>query len=146
LRALIGVLRAEGEAAPLAPVASLAALDELAARTSQAGVSTTVDVDGNLDAVPAGLSAAAFRIVQEAVTNVVRHSQATRARIVVHLGDDALEVSVTDNGRGPGVSPEGAGLRGMRERASALGGSVRLGPGSDGGARLHATLPLGGGA
>ena len=145
------MLRADGEQAPRAPIARLDALDELADRTSHAGVTTTVDVTGDLTTVPAAVGTAAYRIVQEAVTNVVRHSGATRARISVTVGPDDLDVSVTDNGRGPGdVDPDdpeqdGTGLRGMRERASALGGSVDLSPPlSGGGARLHATLPLGG--
>jgi signal transduction histidine kinase len=150
LRALIGVLRADGEEAPLAPVARLEGLDELADRTSHAGVTTTVEVTGDLGTIPTATGTAAYRIVQEAVTNVVRHSGATRARISVVVGAHELEVTVTDNGRGPGDLDSGAGtgLRGMRERASALGGSVDLGPAPDsasgGGARLHATLPLGG--
>jgi signal transduction histidine kinase len=154
LRALIGVLRADGEQAPRAPIARLDALDALADRTSQAGVTTTVEVTGDLAAVPTAVGSAAYRILQEAVTNVVRHSGATRARITVTVGPDDLDVSVTDNGRGPGNAdpddPEqdGTGLRGMRERASALGGRVDLTAAPDsasgGGARLHATLPLGG--
>ncbi len=150
LRDLIGVLRADGEEAPRAPVARLDALDDLADRASHAGVSTTVSITGDLAAVPTTVGTAAFRIAQEAVTNVVRHSGATRARIIVVVGAQDLEVTVTDNGRGPGDlgSGAGTGLRGMRERASALGGTVDLGPAPDsasgGGARLHATLPLGG--
>jgi signal transduction histidine kinase len=154
LRALIGVLRAEGEAAPRSPVASLPALQELAARTSQAGVSTTVDVHGDLGGVPASVGTALYRIAQEAVTNVVRHSGATRARIAVTVGDAVATLSVADNGRGAAQAQEGSGLRGMRERASALGGTVWLGPADwghlplagEGGAELKAELPLGGDA
>ena len=147
LRALIGVLRADGEQAPRAPIARLDALDELADRTSHTGITTTVEVTGDLAAVPTAVGSAAYRIVQEAVTNVVRHSGATRARIDVTVGPDDLDVSVTDNGRGPGSDdPEhaGTGLRGMRERAAALGGRIDLTAAPGGGARLHATLPLGG--
>lgn len=150
LRALIGVLRADGEGAPRAPVARLDALDDLVERTSQAGVTTTVDVTGDLATVPAAVGTAAYRIVQEAVTNVVRHSGATRARIRLAVGTDDLDVSVTDNGRGLGDrdtradADDSTGLRGMRERASALGGSVELSDEPGGGARLQATLPLGG--
>jgi len=157
LRALIGVLRAEGEEAPRAPVARLEGLAELADRASHAGVTTTVEVSGDLGTVPTSVGSAAYRIAQEAVTNVVRHSGATRARITVAVGPHELDLTVSDNGRGPDGadaviegtdSGAGTGLRGMRERASALGGSVDLTAESDsasgGGARLHATLPLGG--
>ena len=143
LRALIGVLRADAEAAPRAPVASLSALESLAARTSQAGISTTVDIRGDLDAVPHAAGAAAFRIAQEAITNVVRHSGATRARIKVTVGPDDLEMTVSDNGRGSDGSPEGNGMRGMRERASAFGGSVTFDRSPGRGAVLRAELPLG---
>lgn len=146
LRALIGVLRAEGDAAPRAPVASMAALADLAARTSQAGVTTTLDVRGDLATVPAAVSAAVFRIAQEAVTNIVRHSGATRAELLLTADDSRVCLDVRDNGRGTDGSTEGTGLRGMRERATALGGSVTLGAAADGGTSLRADLPLGGSA
>ena len=146
LRALIGVLRADGETAPRLPVASLDGLDELAARTSQAGVSTTVDVRGELSSVPASVGAALYRIAQEAVTNVVRHSGATRARIVVTVDHVSAVLSVTDNGRGAVHAEEGTGLRGMRERAAAFGGSIWFGPVASGGTEVKAELPIGGDA
>jgi signal transduction histidine kinase len=143
LRDLIGVLRADDQLAPRAPAARLDALGELVDRISHAGVATTVDVDGDVAAVPSAVGTAAYRIIQEAVTNVVRHSGADRARIRIGIGPETLEIDVTDNGRGPGTSVDGHGLRGMRERASALGGWVELTNAPEGGARLHATLPLG---
>ena len=143
LRALIGVLRAEGEGAPIAPSASLANLPELAARTSQTGISTTLDVRSDLAPVPHAVSAAAYRIAQEAVTNVVRHSGATRADIQVEVGDRVLRLTVHDNGRGLAGSSEGTGIRGMRERAAALGGRIEIGRGVAGGTRVQADLPLG---
>jgi signal transduction histidine kinase len=141
LRALIGVLRSEGEAAPTAPVASLSALDELAARTSQAGTTTTVEVHGRLESVPQPIGAAVFRIAQEAMTNVVRHSGATTARIRVEIDERVVALTVTDNGRGISQSVEGTGLRGMRERAAAFHGTISLVPAPDGGAVLRAALP-----
>ncbi|WP_163544826.1 sensor histidine kinase [Occultella kanbiaonis] len=144
LRALIGVLRAEGEDVPRAPAADLAGLAPLINRASQAGVSTTLEVDGDLDDVPAAVGAVGFRIIQEAITNVVRHSGATRARVRVTVGTGTLDVAVTDNGRGPGPDPvPGNGLRGMTERATAVSGTVRLDDGPDGGAALVAHLPWG---
>jgi len=142
LRSLIGVLRADGESAPVTPTASLANLDELAARTSQAGVTTTVDVRGDLDSVQHAVGAAAYRIAQEAMTNVVRHSGATRATIVVDVDDARLQLTVHDNGRGAGGATEGTGLRGMRERASAFGGTVAISAGAGGGAVVRAEFPL----
>jgi signal transduction histidine kinase len=146
LRALIGVLRAEGESAPVTPTASLANLDELATRTSQAGVTTTIDVRGDLDAVPHAVGTAAYRIAQEAMTNVVRHSGATRAESVIQIDASQLRLTVHDNGRGAGDSAEGTGLRGMRERASAFGGHVAMSEAATGGAIVHAEFPLGGDA
>ncbi|CAM3374350.1 sensor histidine kinase [Occultella aeris] len=144
LRALIGVLRAEGEDAPRAPAADLAGLAPLINRASQAGVTTTLEVDGDLDDVPAAVGAVGFRIIQEAITNVVRHSGATRARVRVTVGPGTLDLGVTDNGHGPGPNPvPGNGLRGMTERATAVGGTVRLDDGPDGGAALVAHLPWG---
>lgn len=143
LRALIGVLRADGEPAPVAPAASLSNLEDLASRTSQAGITTTVHVRGSLEAVPHAVSAAAYRIAQEAMTNVVRHSGATRARIEVNVDGRVLRLAVNDNGRGIAGLVEGTGLRGMRERASAFGGSVALSAAPDGGASVRAEFPVG---
>lgn len=145
LRALIGVLRAEGEEAPRAPIARLDGLGDVAERATQAGIATDLDVTGDVDAVPTAVATAGFRIVQEAVTNVVRHSGARNATIRVVVGDERLDVEVTDDGRGlDDASPGGTGLRGMQERASAIGGSVELSSAAGGGARLSATLPFGG--
>jgi signal transduction histidine kinase len=147
LRALIGVLRADGEDAPRAPIARLDGLGDIAERATQAGIATTLDVTGDVDTVPTAVATAAFRIVQEGVTNVVRHSGASRARIAVSVADGSVDVEVRDDGRGPGEADDdgsGTGLRGMRERATALGGTVELSRGPGGGARLHARLPFGG--
>lgn len=142
LRALIGVLRADGEAAPVAPAASLDHLDELASRTSQAGTTTTVERPDDLSTVPHPVSAAAYRIAQEAMTNVVRHSGATKATITVGLDDSGLHLTVQDNGRGVDGAAEGTGLRGMRERASAFGGHVAISDGPIRGTVVRADFPL----
>jgi signal transduction histidine kinase len=146
LRALIGVLRAEGEAAPVAPAASLGNLDELASRTSQAGTTTTVERPDDLSPVPHPVSAAAYRIAQEAITNVVRHSGATKATITVRFDDSGLHLTVQDNGRGMNGAAEGTGLRGMCERASAFGGHVAIADGPNGGTIVRADFPSGGDA
>lgn len=148
LRALIGVLRSEGEdAAPRMPVATLSSLDELASRTRQAGVDLQTHVEGSAATLPAAVELAAYRIIQEAVTNVVRHSEATSARVAVSIGDDAVEVKIEDDGRGieaTSMHSDGSGLRGMQERAHVLGGTVAVGPGPDGGTIVQARLPFGG--
>jgi signal transduction histidine kinase len=145
LRALIGVLRAEGEDAPRVPVATLNALDDLVARTRQAGVDLRVQVDGDVSSIPSAVEVAAYRIIQEAVTNIVRHSQARSARVSVVVGPDAVEVNVEDDGRG--IAPDfddrdGSGIRGMRERAHALAGSVVIEQARGGGTAVRARLPL----
>jgi len=145
LRSLIGVLRADDEAAPRLPVATLASLDELAARARQAGLDLRTNVTGQTHDIPAAVELAAYRIIQEAVTNVVRHSGATQAEVIVNIADDALDVDVTDNGRGitrTGRAGDGSGLRGMEERAHALQGTVEIGPGPIRGTKVSAHLPF----
>ena len=146
LRSLIGVLRADNEAAPRLPVATLASLDELANRARQAGLDLQTSVTGQTDAtIPAAVELAAYRIIQEAVTNVVRHSGATQAEVTVIVGDDAVDLVVSDNGRGIARTRragDGTGLRGMEERAHALHGHVDIGPAPIRGTRVSAHLPF----
>jgi signal transduction histidine kinase len=150
LRALIGVLRADGDEAPRVPVATLAGLDDLVARTGQAGVELQAKVDGDVSAVPSAVELAAYRIIQEAVTNVVRHSAARSASVRVTIGADTVDIEVADDGRGIGpeaADTDGSGIRGMRERAQALGGSVDIArPPSGAGTVVRARLPLTGGS
>ncbi|HSS67740.1 MAG TPA: sensor histidine kinase, partial [Nocardioidaceae bacterium] len=129
LRALIGVLRADDEEAPRVPVARLAALDELVGRTRQAGVELQAHVEGDTSGLPSAIEVAAYRIIQEAVTNIVRHSGARSATVSVVVGASAVDLEIADDGRG--VAPDfadtdGSGIRGMRERAEALGGTVDI--------------------
>jgi signal transduction histidine kinase len=145
LRSLVAVLRDEQQSAPRTPAATLANLDELLDRTRTAGLVVDQIVSGTERPLPTAVELAAFRIVQEAVTNVVRHSGAGRARVLLHYGDEELRVQVEDDGRGVHVRDEnpGSGLLGMRERAESLGGSLRLEQSPDlGGARLVAHLPV----
>jgi signal transduction histidine kinase len=147
LRALIGVLRADDEAAPRVPVATLKSLDDLVARTAQAGVDVRARVIGNPDAIPSAVEVASYRIIQEAVTNIVRHSGAKTARVVVNVSREAVDISIEDDGRGidgDGSDFEGSGILGMRERAEALDGSVSVGRAATGrGTLVHARLPMG---
>jgi signal transduction histidine kinase len=144
LRATLGVLRDPGQAAPVGPAAGLDDLESVAEQLRATGVEVAIDVD-TVGAVPAPVHAASYRIVQEALTNVLRHAAASRVSVVVRADDDVLTIAVADDGAGrPATTTTGAGtgVRGMRERAEALGGTLHAGPGEQGGWRVEATLPL----
>jgi signal transduction histidine kinase len=147
LRTLVGVLRDETQAAPRAPASMLASLDGLIERSSHAGLTVRKQVEGDVRPLPAAVELAGFRIVQEAITNVVRHSGASHADIRLHYGADVLTVEVADDGNGGSriaSLDEGSGIRGMRERSSALGGRLTLDASASGGICLGAVLPLDG--
>jgi signal transduction histidine kinase len=141
VRQVLDTLRAPGDA-PRAPAPGLDRLPELVDQAASAGL--TVEVEGEPPRLPPGTDLAAFRIVQEALTNVVRHSGSRRAR--VHLARDGgtLRLRIDDDGPATGADAGGSGngLAGMRERAAALGGTVEAGPRPDGGFRVLAFLPL----
>jgi signal transduction histidine kinase len=143
LRLTLGVLRSGDEAAPRAPVPSLARLDTLVARTSEAGLPVTVEVHGTPWTLPAAVDAAAYRIVQESLTNALRHAGPAQAVVALTYGADALEIEVRDNGLGSaGMNgAPGHGIVGMRERAAGLGGVLTAEPTADG-FRVHAVLPV----
>jgi signal transduction histidine kinase len=154
VRSVLGVLRGTGEKAPRAPTAGLDGLDDLVSRTTAAGVGVTLEVHGESRPLPASIDLAAFRIVQEALTNIVRHADAAAASVELTYGPDALTVQVDDDGRGSDASRAGGkasaphaegggnGIPGMRERAAALGGTLDAGPRSSGGFRVRARIPL----
>jgi signal transduction histidine kinase len=136
------------EGAPLAPVPGVARLDELAARARSAGFAVSVAAEGTVRRLPAGVDTAAYRIVQEALTNTVRHSAGRSASVRLRYGHDDLEIEVDDDGAGAGAgggrdsaAGSGNGLTGMAERARALGGSLDAGPRPGGGFRVLAKLP-----
>jgi signal transduction histidine kinase len=144
LRTLLGD-GASGDADPTQPQPGLARLDELAEPLRVGGLDVVVRREGEAPEVPAGVDLSAFRIVQEALTNTLRHARATRAEVTVRYGDGALELDVRDDGRGSVVADAngtGRGLVGMRERAALLGGTLEAGPMPGGGYRVHARLPL----
>jgi signal transduction histidine kinase len=152
LRAILNVLRHADEAAdPTWPVPGLARLDALAEGARAAGLPVTVTVTGQPGDLPAVTDVAAFRIIQEALTNTIRHAGPATAAVAVRDGGGDLEIEVTDTGRGPAASAVGGGrggagpghgLRGMRERAAAAGGTLEIGPGPAGGFRVAARFPL----
>jgi signal transduction histidine kinase len=143
LRTLLG--GGPGESDPTQPQPGLARLDELAEPLRLGGLDVVVKREGEGPEPPAGVDLSAYRIVQEALTNTLRHARATRAEVTVRYGKRALDVEVRDDGRGsPGADANGAGrgLVGMRERAVLLGGTLEAGPLPAGGYRVHAHLPL----
>jgi signal transduction histidine kinase len=149
MRALLAVLRAEGEqpaASPrdggLGPAPGLADLGALAARTAEAGLRVDTDVRGEPRRLPAGLDLAAYRVIQEAVTNVIKHGATDRCTVTIEYREDWLTLAIADDGAGraagsPGAGPDGGparrpaaghGLAGMRERVGMYGGEFRAGP------------------
>jgi signal transduction histidine kinase len=154
LGTVLGALRdpagSAGGGAPLAPVPGVARLGELAARARSAGFAVSVAAEGPVRQLPAGVDAAAYRIVQEALTNTVRHSAGRSASVRLRYGDEDLVIEVDDDGAGTGAQASrdraggpgsGNGLTGMAERARALGGSLDAGPRPGGGFRVLAKLP-----
>jgi signal transduction histidine kinase len=151
LGSVLGALR--DTAAPLAPAPGVARLDELAARARSAGFAVSVAAEGPARPLPAGVDAAAYRIVQEALTNAVRHSGGHEASVLLRYGEGDLVIEVSDDGGGgavpagrgaagaAGATGTGNGLAGMTERARALGGTVDAGPRPGGGFRVLARLP-----
>jgi signal transduction histidine kinase len=153
LRSVLDVLRQGDEAPPRTPASGLAHLDRLVAGAEATGLQVNTRVEGTPRPLPAGTDLAAYRIVQESLTNVTRHAGPASATVLVRYGPADLTVQVDDDGRGPaapggGPGPTGTangngnGIRGMRERVAALGGELTTGPRPGGGFRVQARLPL----
>jgi signal transduction histidine kinase len=145
MRRLLGVLDADRDPRALAPQPGLADINGLLARTRASGLRADLLVEGEPAALSPALDLCAYRIVQEALTNAIKHAAPASAAVRVSWGENALELEISDDGRGPeginGVSG-GHGIAGMRERAALHGGSVDVGPGPGGGFTVHAHLPL----
>jgi signal transduction histidine kinase len=143
LRSIVGILRQSDESAPRQPVAGLERLDHLISRTSRAGLEVHTIVHGDPHPLPTGLDRAAFRIIQESLTNIVRHAKANAATVRIQYGEEALVLQVDDDGQSlTGPPKEGNGIIGMRERATALGGTLTATRTPAGGLRITAHLPL----
>jgi signal transduction histidine kinase len=143
LRSTLKIIRPGADDAPLRPAQSLADLHELVEGVRSAGVDVSLQMDSISREIPAATAHGAYRIVQESLTNILRHSTARRATVRVALGDDQLSVDVLDDGRGAGRDSRGRGhgVQGMIERAATLGGHCEAGVAREGGWRVHATLP-----
>jgi signal transduction histidine kinase len=142
MRRVVAVLRSPDVASDLAPQPGVATLPELVDAVRKTGLEVDLEVSGDRTVLPAGLDLTVYRIVQEALTNVRRHSHATRAAVVMDFGRDALEIRVRDTGPSrPGSGEPGHGILGMRERTALFGGHVRTFA-EDHGFTVHAVLPL----
>ena len=147
MRQLLGVLRAgEGpEPSALGPAPGLGDVPTLVAEVAKSGVDVELRVSGDRPAVPAGVDLSAYRVVQEALTNMLKHAGAAKAFVDVRYGERQVAVTVVDDGQGPGEpSTGGHGLVGMQERVAVHGGQLEVGPGPDGGFSVSARFPLGG--
>ena len=147
MRRMLGVLRSEDSDAELEPQPGLEQLDQLRSQFDVDGVDLELVVTGELHDLPPGLNLTGYRIVQEALTNVLRHAgRPVTVRAAIECGETHLVIDVTDNGLGAGASTEtagtGHGLRGMQERVDVYDGTLRSGPASGGGFSVHATLPI----
>jgi signal transduction histidine kinase len=143
MRKMVGVLRRPEEAPALAPQPSLEHLDKLIAHTREAGLPVELRIEGTPEPLAASVDLTAYRLVQEGLTNAIKHARAKHAEVLVRYGDGHVELTVTDDGSGDGGGESGGhGLVGMRERVSVYGGKLEAGPLADGGYRLRARLPV----
>jgi len=143
LRSLIGIMRDEAGADVPAPQPDLGRLAALVAAARTAGLAATLDEHGDPAGVPAPVALATYRVVQESLTNTLKHAGAGRVTVRLRYDPAEVTIDVTDDGRGPTPSgSNGLGVVGMRERVTALGGSLTAGPGEAGGFRVHAVIPV----
>ena len=143
LRRMLGILRSGSEGAAVVPAPRLDGVGDLVRRARAAGIDAKLRITGTREAIPAGLDLAAYRIVQEALSNVVKHAAGARAYVHVGYGQDAVEIEISDaGGAGAAADSGGHGLVGMRERAAIFDGELEAAPTPDGGFAVRARLPL----
>jgi signal transduction histidine kinase len=144
LRRLLGSVRPPEDASSFAPQPGLARLDALIEQVRSAGLEAELTIEGEPREIPAGVDLSAYRIVQEALTNTLKHAQASRANVLVRFGHGVLDVGVVDDGRGTtrDMSEGGHGIIGMKERVALVGGDLWVGPAPGGGFAVHARIPL----
>jgi len=142
MRRLLGLLRESDEQLALAPQPTLSRLDDLIAQVRDAGLRVEVAIEGTPRELPPGVDLSAYRIVQEALTNALKHAGPATARVTVHYGDGELDLEVSDDGVGGGNGGgTGQGLAGIRERVAVFGGDVEAGSRTEGGYTVRARLP-----
>jgi signal transduction histidine kinase len=146
MRRMLGVLRASGDVAALAPQPGMQHIDKLVDQARRAGLTVELEVVGEAVQLPTGLDLSAYRIVQEGLTNVLKHGEQAKAHVRVRYGADEIELEVVDEGEttAAAVTDDGHGLAGMRERVAVYGGEFEAGPREEGGFRVLARLPLAG--
>jgi signal transduction histidine kinase len=144
MRRMLGVMRTgEEQPAALAPQPGLRSLDRLVAQIAEAGLPVTLRVEGERPELSPGVDLSAYRIVQEGLTNALRHADGAHAEVVVRYGDEQVELEIVDEGPGANGMLDGHGLVGMKERVALYGGSLEAGPRDGGGFVLRAQLPVG---
>lgn len=142
MRRLLAVLRDTDGDFPTTPQPSLARLDALLDDVRRSGLRVELETTGERTDVPPGVDLSAYRIVQEALTNVLKHAGPASARVVLDFRPDALDITVRDTGRGPAEdNGRGHGLTGIRERVAMIGGDIAAGPADGGGFEVSARLP-----
>jgi signal transduction histidine kinase len=148
MRRLLGVLREDANAEPTRdPQPSLAGLNELVETARAAGSPVMLTLEGAVDTLPPGVDLCAYRILQEALTNVRRHAPGAAVEVTLECRPDAVHLLVRDHGPGAdSPDPDGHGLLGMRERAIMVGGTLSAGPAVGGGFAVEAELPVKGAA
>jgi signal transduction histidine kinase len=144
MRRMLGVMRSgEDTPAALAPQPGLQHLDRLIAQVEEAGLPVTLRVEGNRPDISPGVDLSAYRIVQEGLTNALKHAKGAHAEVVVRYIDSSVELEIADDGRGGPIGDGmGHGLVGMRERVALYGGTIESGPRAGGGFVLRAQLPV----
>ena len=142
---MLGILRAPDDGVGLDAAPGLSQLERLCEQVREAGLPVALSVEGEARALPASLDLTAFRIIQEALTNTLKHAGKTQVQVTLCYASGELDIDVLDDGRGvaPGVTGGGRGLLGMRERVVAFRGELTAGPRAEGGFAVHARLPLG---
>ena len=144
LRRLLGILRSEDEQLAIGPQPGLDSLQSLVEQVRASGLPVELRIEGEPVRLPAGIDLSSYRIVQEALTNVVKHAEDAAAEVVIRYRERALELHVVDDGRSRATSINGSGhgLIGMRERVALYGGTLETGPRDGGGYAVHALLPF----